>query len=265
MAKVLSGSEFNKQYPSTLFVKLTNETEIHNGFQFKTGLNIDVNKFNPIGECKFGGIYFCEIDKARLWFRYGYTICVNCRDVQIPDDAQVYIEYDKFKADKLILSSKTEIWSHNKLCQTIVAQEEESLQKVKLQTEEICLIAVKRNPNEFLYIIDQTYNICKTVVNRNGLILKSIRNKTDEICKLALMQNGFALQYVEKQTYELCRIAVEQNGLALRYVETQTEELCKIAVRQSGSALEFVINQTEEICIIAVVQNFYADRYVNLS
>jgi len=37
----LTGIEFKQLYPNTLFYKLTNETENHNGFQFKTGLNID--------------------------------------------------------------------------------------------------------------------------------------------------------------------------------------------------------------------------------
>lgn len=34
--------------------KLTNETEIHNGFKYQDGLNIDTETFNPFGECSKG-------------------------------------------------------------------------------------------------------------------------------------------------------------------------------------------------------------------
>jgi hypothetical protein len=114
MTNLLTGREFNKQYPSTVFVKLTNETEIHNGFQFKTGMNVDTEKFDPTSECK-GGIYFCELRKFTKWLNYAATICVNYRVVSIPDDAKIYIEKDKFKANKIILSEKKEIMSHEKM------------------------------------------------------------------------------------------------------------------------------------------------------
>jgi hypothetical protein len=58
--KVLPGKEFNKLNKGKQLIKLTNIEENHNGFQFNTGLNIDTVPFNPSGDCKPGGIYFCE-------------------------------------------------------------------------------------------------------------------------------------------------------------------------------------------------------------
>ena len=120
---VLSGSEFNKQFADKKFVKLTTETENHNGFQFKTGLNIDTVTFDPSGECQPGGIYFCEIDKFYQWISYNDKICVNYREVTMPDDAKVYIETNKFKADKINLGEKKDIWSDEKMCELAVSQD----------------------------------------------------------------------------------------------------------------------------------------------
>ncbi len=48
MAKALTGRQFNEKYKGHTFVKLTNKSEIHNGFQFQTGLNIDRVPSNKI-------------------------------------------------------------------------------------------------------------------------------------------------------------------------------------------------------------------------
>lgn len=115
----ISGKEFNETYPDIELIKLTNAEENHNGFQFKDGLNIDTIDFYPKQECSPGGIYFIEKQFAYRWTYYTtnthYTIIeeenimVYMRKVTIPDDARIYIEIDKFKADKIILGSRTEI------------------------------------------------------------------------------------------------------------------------------------------------------------
>jgi len=46
IGSVLTGKKFNEYFKNKYLVKLTTQTENHNGFQFKTGLNIDENKFN---------------------------------------------------------------------------------------------------------------------------------------------------------------------------------------------------------------------------
>ncbi len=67
-SQLLTGLQFNENFTKKLgenepliLIKLTNEFECHNGFSFKTGLNIDFIPFNPKGECQPGGIYFCNI------------------------------------------------------------------------------------------------------------------------------------------------------------------------------------------------------------
>jgi hypothetical protein len=107
----MTGEMFCTLFPdlSKKLVKLTNETECHNGFQFKTGLNEDTIPFNPTGECEPGGIYFTDIGNMPEWLEYGNKQMKYCRTVTLPPDCRVYVEENKFKADKIILGERVEI------------------------------------------------------------------------------------------------------------------------------------------------------------
>ena len=283
---VLSGREFNEKYQGKKFVKLTNESENHNGYQFLTGLNVDTVPFNPRGICQPGGIYFCEWDKLPMWIDYGSWIMVYARCVSIPEDAQVYEEGNKFKANKLMLGERQkiaelEIWKDMEycmrawdlgnvlvhfqtaeICLAAVKRKGSVLQDVKNPTEEMCLEAVKQNGYALQYVQNKTEEICLEAVRQNGLALSHVRNQTEEICLTAVRQNVNALECVKNQTEEICMSAVRQNGWALKYVQNQTEEICMEAVRRDGHALQYVQNQTEEICMAAVRQNGWALKYV---
>ena len=181
----LTGEEFKRQY-GTKFYKILKEDCVHNGYQFVNGLNIDPVSFNPEGKCSKGGFYFTEYNKIAHWLYYTEDL-TYIAEVIIPDDAQVYIEKDKFKADKFIinLNNKIDIKDHE--CWT-------------------------------------NNNFCKIAIQQNGLALQFVKEQTDELCKLVVQQNGYDLRYVNEQTEELCKLAVQQNGSALRHVNNQTDE-----------------------------------------
>jgi len=97
----LSGSEFNDMFNNVNFVKLTNDIEKHNNFQFADGLNIDIHKFRSGFQCIEGGIYFTNIDEAHKWIYYTvYVDLYSCRrmlmkymrKVTIPDNAKLCIK-----------------------------------------------------------------------------------------------------------------------------------------------------------------------------
>lgn len=44
------------------YYKITNKTECHKGMQYQDGLNTDIMRFNPTGNCNPGGIYFARKD-----------------------------------------------------------------------------------------------------------------------------------------------------------------------------------------------------------
>jgi hypothetical protein len=98
--KLRTGKEFNSLFSQHKFYKILHETLNHNGFQYKEGLNIDSEEFCPHGECEKGGLYFAMEEHILLYTEYGSKIAT----VHIPDDAMVYIEKEKFKSNKIILS-----------------------------------------------------------------------------------------------------------------------------------------------------------------
>ena len=89
------------------FYKITNEKEVHRGIHYKTGLNIDIQPFNPSGNGTKGGIYFAREDiLAFLW--HGPWI----RKVILPEGEQVYNNPGKpkmCKAHRVILGERRRI------------------------------------------------------------------------------------------------------------------------------------------------------------
>ena len=92
------------------YYKITNESENHYGFQFRTGLNVDTKPFNPSGDCEPGGIYFARED-ILTFLSYGVWL----REVTIPEDAMVYENPGnpkKWKADRVMLGKRERITAH---------------------------------------------------------------------------------------------------------------------------------------------------------
>jgi hypothetical protein len=155
LGKVYDGKKFKKIFGDK-FYKFTNETETHYNFKYKDGLNIDVNKFDPTGYCRTGGLYFANL---RNLFIFDYCGC-NIREVEIPDDARVYVEHNKFKADKIILGKKYKIHEFINLTEEIsmcaVDVDYYYLKYIVNQTEKICMVAIYNNPKAMLFVKDKT-------------------------------------------------------------------------------------------------------------
>ena len=159
--QLFSGHAFNRIYKDQILVKLTNSLENHNGYRFKTGLNIDSIPFNPDGECQPGGIYFCQLEDLHLWLNYSDSPIVFVRFVTIPDDALIYTEKNKFKADRLILGNRMKIgdlkvWKDLEYCLAAVKHNGLALRFVKQQTQEICMAAVF-NDHRALPFVNKKY------------------------------------------------------------------------------------------------------------
>ena len=50
-----------------VYVKLTTEDCVHNGYQYKEGLNYLNGEFNPVKICAKGGLYFCDEKDIGKW------------------------------------------------------------------------------------------------------------------------------------------------------------------------------------------------------
>lgn len=250
---ILTGREFNERYKNMTFYKFLNDNLIHFQHEYKNGLNIDAIKFFPYGECMAGGLYFCEelvsVNYIKLYGKY-YS------KVTIPDDAKVYIEFGKFKADRIILNDIREIGSNDD----------------KKFWE--CILSLYPRHIDLIYPTNPLFlEMWKFVVNKNGSLIAKIKDqKFDkdayyDLSVLSVQQKCENIRYVKidkitpEKYNDLCKFAVKTHSNALLYV-VQTPELCEIAVRNFGCALFYVFKQTQDLCELAVKQNEHALIYI---
>ncbi|CCL32311.1 hypothetical protein BN174_3960007 [Clostridioides difficile E15] len=67
------------------------------------------------------------------------------------------------------------------------------------QTEELCLIAVRKQPLSLRFVEKQTEEICLEAVRRNGMALKFVDKHTEEICIEALKQDKHSILYIDNK------------------------------------------------------------------
>jgi phosphosulfolactate phosphohydrolase-like enzyme len=239
------------------FYRLTNATENHNGFQYATGLNVDILLFNPTGKCEDGGLYFFSSRQLPHFHEYCYDIKyireVTFEGITTP---QIYASDGKYKCHSFVLSPRKPFYIDDPSLKldilSIVSKDGHALEFVKEQTHEICLAAVSNNGCALKHVKEQTPEICMASISNNTYALYYVEEQTHEICMATISNNGCALQYIKKQTPEICLAAVSKNGYALQHVKKQTHEICLAAVSNDGDALRFVKKQTPEICRAAV-------------
>ena len=128
----MSGEEFNNLFEGKLFIKFIKNNRRHYDYTFHQGINKlsdnlirkyeyemtdevfyrcffrrtrKVNKrvqkqvpeeFKPGGSCNEGGLYFTDLARANDWSSHG-----NPTIIKIPDNARVWLEHNKFKADMI--------------------------------------------------------------------------------------------------------------------------------------------------------------------
>jgi hypothetical protein len=195
---------------STTFTKVKYYKVLSADFQhydhtYTLGLNIDKVPFNPKGECQPGGLYFTTFEHIHLYFWFGTFVA----EVTIPDDAQLYNEGNKSKADKIIISNIVTIrefiiaqgyeWYMDKLKNTISILENcpiewfttEHLQfaidgskekyilvgvNENLFTREICLEMIKIHPHNLQYIPKNKmwYKLVCQAVKKHGCVIKFV-------------------------------------------------------------------------------------------
>lgn len=218
--KCVSGAEFNANNTLPLY-KFTNYDEIHYGYQYKDGLNKDTKEFNPSGRCSKGGLYFCDISSVFKWMRGHYWV----REVEIPDDAKVYSEHGKYKADKIIVGPR------KKISDFII-------------------------PIEHINNLNMYSDMCN--------IFDRIENTEDNYIELVKWLPAM-LKYMDgdKQTENVCLEAVKNKWTTIKYIHKQTHDLCIKSIELSkGKAIQFIRKQTRELCLKAMSLDNSLEKYI---
>ena len=76
--------------------KILSENMNMRGFQYKTGMNEDINPLEREGDCK-AGLHFCLVHDICRYLDYGTKLAV----VGIPDEEDVYVDLEKFRTHRL--------------------------------------------------------------------------------------------------------------------------------------------------------------------
>lgn len=76
--------------------KILSENMNIRGFQYKTGINVDVNPLALKGSCE-AGLYFCFIEDICNYLAYGTKLAI----VKVPEDEDVYVDRGKFRTHRL--------------------------------------------------------------------------------------------------------------------------------------------------------------------
>ena len=163
IGQCLSGIELKEilRERSLQLTKFFNMEELHNGYQYTKGLNKDPNPFHPLGECEKGGFYFfvgkVDIDLVEGYVNFDIS---HKRKVSIPDDAQVYVERNKCKSDKLVIRDRLEL-SNEEFVEYFRSIDN------RQKTQELCEMVVERKPWYFQDVPTQfkTREMCKKVVD----------------------------------------------------------------------------------------------------
>ncbi len=166
-------------------------------YKFKCGLNIDTQKFNPNGTCTEGGLYFTKEDNILQWSEY----TINRKsykmyyiwDVRIPNNARVYTDGNKFKANRMLIEEWDE-WDNPKFCFDM-------LKKIKRDNKRYSRSLMR-------YISTHMWNdqgFCESAVRLDIILLAflSKTQQTEELCTYVFRNcmDKHMVRFLEMYTY----------------------------------------------------------------
>lgn len=85
-----------KDLKGELLCKVISEDMVMKGFQYKMGMNEDVNPLAMICSCQ-PGLHFCLVKDIYNYLDFGTNLAI----VEIPDDEYVYVDNAKFRTHRL--------------------------------------------------------------------------------------------------------------------------------------------------------------------
>lgn len=259
---VIDGSCINRKSNNEIFYKIIKKNYTHKNFKYKLGINEDILKFNPSGNCSAGGLYITDYINIVNYYNYGNIIAY----VSIPDDAKCYLENGKIKCNKIYINSFELINNFNEKNDDILFNINYYYNKSNNNTYASHLNIVKHN-GLFLALInkkDHCHEICMEAVKQNYKAIIYVEEQTEDICFEAVTQNGYMIKYIKNQTENLCIEAVKKNPFSIQFIKNKTHNICMEAIKNNPYSIQFIQNQTEDICLEAVKINANVKKLITI-
>jgi hypothetical protein len=232
--KEITVDELYKEAGDTIFYRITNYGENHNGFQYKTGVNVDTIPFNPTGKCTRSGLYFFSKYQLVHWDSYCLG-AYHIREVSFDglEDARIYRENEIYKCDKFRLADRKVFtkyipdyfdFSNRDVYERILKHDKKAHMYIANQTRQYCLDKVREKFSNIKYIKKQTHEICMININNSKInpkmVINTIRKITPELFMAMVKRNGFYVRYFNTDNCpEICIEAVKRTPLAIQYIK----------------------------------------------
>jgi len=89
-----------------MYYKILKKDMLHYSMQYKEGINVDVEPFDPRPKCG-GGLFFSDEKNILAFCNYGDLIA----EVTVPEGEMIVPVENKYKANKIILSDIRNLWT----------------------------------------------------------------------------------------------------------------------------------------------------------
>lgn len=267
MEGLISGSSFKDFFPEAKFVKLIEANRLENCHPlFENNINeiqITITTYHYSGDSfASGGIKFGDLDGFTEYFNRCYYFAQYICKVEIPDDAQVYIDKQgNFLTNKIFLN-KFENFEQfeNKLFDrdenyriTVLYKCPQILERVDNVSEKDLVLLLGKNPHALTYIKNPTEEMFLVTIRQLPYFIRNIKNPSLDVVLEAIKYNPYIIKSLDNISYEVLLQAAAICPEIIENPEYQSEELYKTALEKNGEVLNLVPipYKTKELCMIA--------------
>jgi len=167
----------------------------------------------------------------------------------------------------------------DEICMIALKKNKTIFKYIKNPSEEIKLLAVILFPKNIKYL-DETSNkdIYEVAIIKKPEIIKILKKPTKELIKLAIKMDGSIVENIvvsnnnayfnstylsEIFTESLYLEALNTYPKALKYINQQTYGMCVEQVNKNGKMLKYVIDKNKAVCAIAIGNKPSAIKYMS--
>ena len=202
-----------KDLKDYVLCKVLTENMIMKGFQYKIGMNEDVNSLAVKGSCK-AGLHFCFIKDVCRYLSYGSKLAL----VSIPDDEDVYVDDNKFRTHRLDIKKimqldEAETWVY--LCKNEADITADDNYAVRCAAENGHLEVVKYlHENEADITADDNYAVRYAAENGHLEVVKYLHENGADITA----QDNYAVRWAARNGHLEVVEYLYENGAMLQHV-----------------------------------------------
>lgn len=259
-----TGYDFNEIFGCLEFIKITGTDEKENySYPLHTGLN--EIKFTENNGYIAGGIKFYESENMFQQINALYN-ATYIRYLQIPDDSNVVSKKECYMSDRILLLEKQliselEIWNHPNLYKEHVMTYPKLAKYVKNMPSDISLQLLSKDITIIEHIENPTEEMCCIAVMKQPSLIHRIKNPTMPVYKALIGKFAYAINYITPASHDVIFELIDHNPEILKYLNNN-DEVKEMAVHKNGLLLQHITNKTTKICDIAFKNNPGAIKFI---